>query len=186
MNAVTSKNRMYPLLASGAFGNTIAQYFSVGAWRASGDSERYPTWGVRTMTPGGPCRLYCPTAEVEATAADFESKGHSVNISQMIDATVNVTLYADVYEGERGVELHCVENPGKGASWREAMPRRGKRLTGLAAKMTLARHLNPSSLADLHALLEQYPGHVVELSACDRCIGTIPGRNAVVWEVRQY
>lgn len=186
MNPVTSKNRMYPLLASGAFGNTIPQFFSVAAWRASGDSERYPTWGVRTLSPGGPCRLYCPTAEVESTVADYEARGHGVNISLMIDAVCTVTLYADVYEGERGVEVHCVENPGKGASWRVEMPRNGKRLTGLAAKMTLQRHLNPSSLADLYALLEQYPGHVVELSACDRCIGTIPGRNAVTWECRQY
>lgn len=186
MTPITSKSRMYPLLASGAFGNTIPQYFTVAAWRASGDSERHPTWGVRTLTPGGPCRLYCPAAEVEATVADYEAGGHPVNISLMIDSVVGVTLYADVYDSDRGLAVYCVEHPGKGASWREAMPRRGVQLYGLAARRVLQRHLNPSSLADLEAVLEQWPGHVVELSACDRCIGTIPGRNSVIWEVRLY
>lgn len=186
MTPITSKSAMYPLLAAGAFGNTIPQYFGVAAWRASGDADRYPTWGVRTLTPGGPCRLYCPAAEVEATVREYEAAGHGVNVSLMIDSVVDVTLYADVYDSERGLAVYCVENPGKGASWRVAMPQRGVQYYGLEARRVLARHLNPSSLADLWAVIEHYPGHVVELSACSRCVGTVPGRNGVIWEVRQY
>jgi hypothetical protein len=33
-------------------------------------------------------------------------------------------------------------------------------------------------------LLERYPHHVIELSACSRAVGVIPLRNTCVWEVR--
>jgi hypothetical protein len=184
--AVTTKARMYHLLHGGAFGNTIRQYFDVREWLASGEPERCPFWGVRTMTPGGPCRLYCPTGEVAETAREFGWAGNAVNISAMIDAFCTVTMWADVFEGEAGLSVYGVEYPGRGANWRRDMPTRGRQFTGVNARMVLCRHLNPSSLADLDVVLERFPGHVVELSAIDRCLGTIPGRNGVVWEVRRY
>jgi hypothetical protein len=54
---VATKAQMYRLLAAGRFGNTTPQFFSVEDWKASPDAARYPTWGVRTLTPGGPCRF---------------------------------------------------------------------------------------------------------------------------------
>ncbi len=184
--AIANKARMYRLLAAGAFGNTTPQYFSVAEWESSPDADRYPYWGVRTLVPGGPCRLYCPRDEVRETATRPEFAAAGVNISVMIDAVLTVTLYADVYDSPEGLLVYCVEHPGKGASWRKVMPARGRELRGLAARQVLRKHLNPSSLADLDALFERWPGHVVELSACDRCFGTVPGRNAVVWECRSY
>lgn len=183
---IRTKGRMYDLLSRGVLGNTIPQWFSLKKWRADPDARRYAVWGVRTMTPGGPCRLYCPEADVAATVAEYEAAGHACNISVMIDAVVNVTLYADVFEVPSGLAVYCVENPGKGASWRKVMPTLGRQYEGLAAKMLLRKHLNASSLADLEALMERYPGNVVELSACSTCFGTVPGRNAVIWEVRDY
>jgi hypothetical protein len=184
--AIATKGRMYDHLARGGFGNTIPQYFSLPRWEASEDAARYAIWGVRTQTPGGPCRLYCPREEVRATVEEYQAKGHACNISVMIDAIVNVTLYADIFDTETGLIVYAVEYPGRGASWRKLMPSVGKQYEGLSARLLLRRHLNESSMADLEALLERYPGHVVELSACDRCFGTVPGRNAVIWEVRKY
>lgn len=182
--AVTSKGRMYDALASGRFGNTIPQWFSLAAWRADPEAARYRTWGVRTLTPGGPCAMYVPAEDVPGLVADFEARGHRCNISVMVDAVCGVTLYADVYDSETGLIVYCVEDPGRGASWRKVMPEKGRQFAGIAARLVLQRHLNPSSLSDLWALFDRWPGHVVELSALDRCFGTVPGRNAVVWEVR--
>lgn len=184
MEPVTSKSRMYSLLASGAFGNTIPQYFSLEKWEQSDEAARYAVWGVRTLTPGGPCRLYCPRDEVRDTCLRPEFAKAGINISVMIETVLNVTLFADVFDTQTGLIVYGVEYPGRGAFWRKVMSEKGKQYQGLAARMLLARHLNASSLADLDAVLECYPGHVVELSACDRCFGTVPGRNAVVWEVR--
>jgi hypothetical protein len=183
---VLRKSRMYSLLSAGAFGNTIRQWFDVGEWERSDDAARIPVWGVRTLTPGGPCRLYCPRDEVRATAERPEYAAAGVNVSMMIDAVCAVTLWADVYDSDAGVVVYGIEHPGKGASWRKDMPSKGRQFTPLQSRLLLGRHLNPSSLADLGAVLERWPGHVVELSACDRCFGTVPGRNAVVWEVRKY
>jgi len=52
--------------------------------------------------------------------------------------------------------------------------------------MVLRKHLNPNSLDDLSTVLDRWPGHVVELSAVEGCFGTVPGRNGIVWEVRNY
>lgn len=183
---IQTKGRMYDALARGDFGNTIRQWFDVDRWEASSDAARYPLWGVRTLTPGGPCRLNCPREEVRPTAEGFRAAGHGVNISLMIDAVTRVTLWADVFEAETGLMVYGIEHPPRGGSWRALMPGRGVQHKGLGARMLLSRHLNPSSLADLFALLDRYPGHVVELSACETCLGTVPGRNAVVWEVRLY
>lgn len=183
MERITSKAQMYAMLAAGRLGNTIRQFFSVDEWRASRDAELYPQWGVRTLIAGGPCRLFCPREEVADTVAKF---GCAVNISMMIDAICRVTLWADIFESESGLVVHGIEYPPVGGSWRALMPTAAREWRGLAARMLLRRHLNANSLDDLDATFERWPGHVVELSACERCIGVIPGRNAVVWEVRSY
>jgi hypothetical protein len=183
-SVITSKEQMYQLLQGGAFGNTTRQYLSLDEWFQRSKDLDVAFWGVRTMTPGGPCRLYCPDSEVASTARDYLAQGHRINISMMVDAVCTVTLWADVYDSETGLTVYGVEYPGKGASWRKDMSSRGRQYSLLESRMLLQRHLNPSSLADLEELRELWPGHVYELSACNRCLGTIPGRNAVIWEVR--
>lgn len=183
---IRHKRQMYDLLVKGAFGNTVPQWFSLESWLGSEERNRYSIWGIRSLTPGGPCRLYCPVEEVARTVEEFRCRGHEVNISLMIDPICRVTLMADIYDSDTGLLVYGVENPPKGSNWRKIMPTEGREYRGVEARMLLRRHLNGSSLSDLEVLWEQYPGHVVELSNCDRCLGTVPGRNAVVWEVRKY
>ena len=186
MSAVTNKAAMYQLLSEGAFGNTIAQFFSVEDWQASADRRRFPLWGVRTLTPGGPCRLNCPSDEVAAVFAQYTGAGQAANISAMVSAVYLARWMGDVFEDHTGLRCYGIEYPRQGLSWRLAMPVDGVETRGLAARQLLRRHLNASSLADLEAVLECWPGHVVELTAFDCCVGQVPGRNAVIWEVRYY
>lgn len=181
---VTSKGQMFDLLRSGGLGNTVPMWFSLDAWENDPEAARHSVWGVRTLTPGGPCALYAPTAEVRPTAEAYAAAGHSINVSVMVDAVCNVTLMADVFDSEGGLILYGVERPGRGANWRKVMPSLGRQYGVLESRLILRRHLNPSSLADLEALRDAYPGHVYELSACDRCVGTVRGRNGVLWECR--
>lgn len=183
---VTNKKAMYRMLSDGVFGNTIRQYFSVADWEASPESSRYAYWGVRTLVPGGPCRLNCPVDEVRETAGRPEFRAAGINISLMLDRVVTVTLWCDVYDSPTGLYVYGIEHPPRGGSWRAEMPSKGREYRGLAAHGVLRRHFSPSSLADLEALRERFPGHVYEFSACDRPVGTIPGRNTICWEVRQY
>lgn len=182
---VANKSQMYELLTAGRFGNTIPQYGSVEEWVASGDPQRYPFWGVRTKTPGGPCRLNCPVAEVEATVKSF--RPHPPNISVMISSVGRVTWLGDVWDSPTGLICSGVEYPKRVHDWRQLMNKGvPSRWEGLAARRLLQRHLNPNSYDDLVGILEGFPSHVVELSAMDVCFGVIPHRNAIIWEVRAY
>lgn len=196
MTPVTTKAEMYRRLAAGEFGNTIEQFFDAEDWRldaaaAAKCKVSYPEfWGVRTLTPGGPCRLNCPVDEVLPTAAGFEAAGHRVNISMMVDRVAAVTAWLEVWDSPGGLVVEGIENPDTagGWTWRNSMPdpARRRRWEGTAARLVLARHLNANSLDDLRILLAGYPDHVAELSALDRPLGTVPHRNGVVWEVRAY
>lgn len=187
---VTDKASMYRRLAAGEFGNTIPQYFSVGSWLAAVDDWRCQYWGVRTMTPGGPCRLNCTVEETLDAADEFERAGHRVNISMMVDAVAGVTAWLEAWDSPTGLVVEGIEYPDTagGWTWRNSMPDPARRRSwsGTLARMVLRRHLSPDSFDDLWMLLYRFPNHVVELSALDRCLGTVPGRNAVLWEVRAY
>lgn len=184
---VTSKRQMYRLLTEGAFGNTIPQFFSYESWVNSLEYSRYRIWGIRSLRAGGgPCRLNCPREEVLDTISRSEFASAGVNISAMMDVVTRVKLWCEVVETETGLAVYGIENPPRDGSWRELMGKHGVQYTGLTARNLLRRSLNGSSLADLRELLDKYPGHVVELSACSSNVGTIPGRNAIIWEVRKY
>lgn len=186
MSPVTTKQQMYDLLRAGAFGNTVPQWMSVAEWAADPAAAGWPSWGVRSLTPGGPCAFYVPSGKVPSVAA---AAGGRVNLSPMVDAVAGITAWLEVWESPTGLVVEGVEYPDiPRETWRTAMPDPARRRSwaGLAAYMVLARHLNPNSKADLWDVLGAYPGHVVELSALDRCLGTVEHRNAVVWEVRSY
>jgi len=179
---ITNKSQMYSLLSAGLLGNTINQYFSVAEWKDSDEYHRIPMWGVRTLTPGGPCRLYCPRDEVEATVQSFQP--HEVNISCMIDAICRVNLMADIFMGDYGLEVYGMLYPPPQANWRRDMPSLGKTYRHMHARGVLSATLTPADIEDVSELLELYPDHVIELSACDRYLGRFPRRKGIIWEVR--
>lgn len=188
--AVRDKADMYRRLAAGEFGNTVPQYLSVAAWKASGDNLLYPMWGVRSATQSmhPACRLYCPANEVEAYAAEHFPDG--VNISMMVDAVAGVEAWLEVFESVGGLRVEGVIRPKvhEGWTWRNSMPMPSRRMswTNSAAIVLLRSVLNNDSYADLRLVLDMYPSHVVEITALDRCLGRDRLRNGIVWEVRAY
>lgn len=187
--AITDKRVMYRLLAAGAFGNTIPMWTDAATWERE-SPPRIDWWGVRTMTPGGPCRLNCPRAEVAATFAEYEAAGHRAQISMMVDRVASVLLWADVWDSPAGLVVEGIEYPDTAAgwTWRNSMPDPAKRRRweGTAAQMVLRRHLDANDLDDIAAVFERWPGHVLELSALDRFVGCVPHRRGIVWEIRSY
>ncbi len=183
---IRNKKQMYDILSTGGFGDSTRQFFSYQKWLDSEDSFKYHSWGIRTLTPGGPFFPYVEGVDVKDICYRLVRSGYKINISPMVDEICNVTLWADVYDSPTGLMVYGIENPGKGASWRALMPSKGTQWEGIQAYQMLRKHLNSNSLADLEELRDMYPGHVYELSALDRNLGQIPGRNAVIWEVRMY
>lgn len=179
---ITTKSQMYALLTAGKLGNTVPQYMDVNRWKASAEYDLYPVWGVRSLVPGGPCRLFCPRDEVEATVRSFSP--HACNISLMLEACRRVHLMAEVFVGDFGLELYGVVDPPKGANWRQIMPSQGRTYRHSHARALLSTFLTPSDREDLDELLGMYPGHVIEFSAVNRPIGMYPHRKMIIWEVR--
>lgn len=175
---VLTKRDMYARLLAGEFGNTNPSWDGLTDWLLTGSYKDYPLWGVRSKTANDPrTRLNVPTTDVYAYCV--ENRLTDANISPMVKAW-SVQWEGDVcrgfVSGNVGVE------PG---SWRTHM-KKPRLWEGSAATVLLKHVLNPASFDDLLILLDEFPDHVVELSALDHCFGTVPGRNAVVWEVRKY
>lgn len=69
---------------------------------------------------------------------------------------------------------------------RDALKSRSKNAQGIVADNLIREAMTPSSYEDWKTLLDIYPSHVLEVSVYDKCLGDIPDRNALVWEVRMY
>lgn len=173
-------------MVRGDFGNTLPRFFSLAEWYGSDEYRRFRLWGVQhTSLPDFPgTRLDVARRDVEAvlSAGGF---GADFVISPMVHQVGRVQWEGDVCEiPGRGLVCSGGVAPAPG-SWRTHM-RRPRLWEGSAARLLLAAVLNPNSRDDLQTLIDGYPGHVVELSALDCCFGTCPGRNAIIWEVRDY
>lgn len=188
MPMIATKAEMYTALLGGRLGNTMPNFLTLADWQKSEWADAFPMWGVRSGIAGGDkrMRLNVPTADVAALYRLLfgESGG---NISPMVDEWV--TLRAELCESDTepvGLHLRYPTQVVPQNPWRGSFERHSRNVYGTEAWRVLRQHLNANSLDDLQILLAEYPGHTVELSACNRCLGAIPHRNAVIWEVRYY
>jgi hypothetical protein len=68
---------------------------------------------------------------------------------------------------------------------RVALREDGQVASGLHATAILRHSMTERSWSDFEEIVLSYPGHVVEVSVYNHCLGDLPGRNALVWEVRR-
>lgn len=57
---------------------------------------------------------------------------------------------------------------------------------GLQTEMLLRGCMNANSYEDLNELRVNYPDHCIEFSSYEHCLGNMPHRNTIIWEVRAY
>lgn len=182
---IRTKAQMYELLRTGALGNTIPQFFSLGDWQNSPDYAKYDEWGVRVLRAGDPrMRLNVPRDKVTQYVATNFPDGNGFNISPMIDQWV--IFKGEVCELDFSPFGWCMLATDTKGSWRESLRDHGKTFRGLKAQLALQHYCDPASYENIKTLLNLYPAHVVEFSVCDRNVGVIPGRNCVIWECRLY
>jgi hypothetical protein len=191
MTPVLTKRQNYALWQSGAFGNKLRAWRSVGEWQASGFRGRVV---LRELGRGGGRCLY----NVEPDAV-FDSllvwAAGGVTLDQVMvnevapdqDVVLQGELYNGVLQDEEGFAIwdYFFYSTFR-AQMRDALWHRPEHTYGLRADVLLRRAMTDASYEDWRILLDQYPDHVLEVSIYDRCLGDIPGRNALVWEVRRY
>lgn len=184
---IRSKEQNFKLWTTGAYGNRLRAWRTVEAWRAS---EFAGAVSLRYLgaAGGGFCKYDVPPDEVKATLLEWSAEGADmakvmVNESAPDEAIVLQGEYMnDVLPG--AVEAFSYSRAK--AKMRDALAHSRANATGPASRFLLRSAMTPSSWADFEALMELYPGHVLEVSVYSRCLGDLPGRNALVWEVRRY
>ena len=179
---ITSKQQAYALYEAGLFGNKLRTWPSLDAYLKD------PSPGLVCLRyagaqAGGFTGYYLTPVDVEATLADWKNRGCDFSRVKINEAAPDhrLTIQGEFCEDEAtGYSLFYSTEK---LPMRKAM-QVGRSLRGPSAKLILRQYLSPSSYEDMMVLLDQYPGHVIEFSSYEVNLGTIPGRNTLVWEVR--
>jgi len=172
---VTNKRLMYEMLHAGKFGNTSPMWLDLWSWLADYNGAE-GLYGIRSLTPSGPCYMNVTKWKVP----NLWKPG--MQISCMVDHMRTACM--NVWDSPQGLHVeYATHQPG--ATWRELMAN-PVALRNTTARMFLRRHLNENSYDDLCELLALYPSHIIELTALDKCLGAVLGRNSIVRECRMY
>ena len=175
---MATKDEMYTLLRRGAFGNTPETWRTARELIESGYSGEV---GIRNFGISG---SFYPHLSVLTALMIFE---HIKFCGQRAIFSESAPDHLRTIQGEvceYGGQIYFDYSFEK-TNLRAAM-KNATRSVGLAARTILRSYLSPSSYEDLMAVLEVYPGHVVEFTAFESCVGSLRGRNSYTWEVRNY
>jgi hypothetical protein len=185
---VTSKRRNYELWTSGAYGNRLRSWRSVEEWRRSGFRGLV---ALRQLGPSGEgrCtyRLGPEAAEVVyhlCLARGARSEEVVVCEQSPDDRLLVVGEYHHDLLPD-GTFRHFFYSRAR-KPMRVALREGGRVATGLVATAILRHFMTDRSWGDFGELALAYPEHVIEVSVYDHCLGDLPGRNTLVWEVRRY
>lgn len=178
---IRSKRKFYELWHAGLLGNKPRTWTEA----VEAHTARPRRVGFRQIgVAGGGAAEIVPTTEILSTALRWQHRGWSY----MIDETSpdeDVMLQGEVCLTTRGWE--GLLGLRTGMRMRYAMER-GLLvpMRGLAVRALLRQHLDENSLNDVDELFELYPDAVIELASFPYFLGTLPRRNTIIWEVRNY
>jgi hypothetical protein len=188
---VLTKSQNYRLWQGGAYGNKLRAWRSVAEWKASGFSGMV-VLRILMSQGGGPCRYNLRPDEVEPIVAEWIAQGITQDQIMVNEGASDLSVLV------QGEYLNSVYSGFGHACWgyfiysrvkaqmRDALKAASAVIHGLQTDHLLKSTMTPSSYSDWLLLLQQYPNHALEVSIYEKCLGDIPGRNALVWEVRKY
>ena len=185
---IIKKDQFYREFDNGAFGNKLRSWPSVDAFFHA-SNQVFPV-GLRYSGIGAQYPLYSKNlydeAEVKRLAKRWVDLGADQNLI-VVSETSNdelLTIQGELVQCDWcGYALFYSTARTR---MREALKSSSRHHEGPGALLILQGLMTPSSYADLEVLLDQYPGHVIEFSTFSQCLGCIPGRNTIIWEVRLY
>jgi hypothetical protein len=178
---IKTKTEFFKLWQAGLLGNRL---------RIWDEPEQVPGGvpivGLRQIGVAGGGKFAAgPLDEMRAEAAAWRAAGRRYMVCEAAPddrATIQGEVQREV-GGLRGFLAWPVKD---GKRMRDSMRDDAVDVTGLRVKLLLDHYMDPSSRADLDALLEHYPDSVVEFTCYSCLVGFIPGRNTIFWEVRNY
>lgn len=178
---IRSKQQFFDLWRAGVLGNRPAVFESPEVAYASGE----PYIGFREVGKGGGGAWeLVPRAAIDIVAARWRAAGRRF----MCDGAApndRTTLQGEVCRTVYGLEGFLAVRTG--LSMRAAM-QAGLLLPyrGVTVRALMTQFMDPASCDDVDALFDLYPDATIEFSCFDVDVGIIPGRNCIIWEVRDY
>jgi hypothetical protein len=181
---ITNKYQNYKLWSSGFFGNKLQMWRTVDAYKESGYIN---TVSLRYLGDSGGmwCKFDVTSAMIDNVVSQWISEGADYSRIMVNEGALDETI---ALQGEllNDTFFDYFLYSTVQLKMRDALKKESKVARGLVAKHLLIGYMTPSSWSDFEVLLDQYPGHVFEVSVYNKCFGDTPGRNAVVWEIRKY
>lgn len=176
MSLITSKAQSISLVNSGAFGNTVRVWPSVAAMRASGFKGDVV---IRSYHSGFATRYNVKQADLDGILDDLAAKGYPLGSLYLNEACPDEHLLLQGEVVGRHLTYSSLKLPTKMALQREC-----RYADGSATEAILRWAMNDGSYDDFQVLREQHPGAVIEFGCYGVCLGSVPHRNVLIWEVR--
>ena len=180
-NPVQTKVDFVRRYQAGEFGNRAPTWDTYEEFKESGYKGLVH---IRNRVAGGPTWYDVPWDEVWYKFCECccQVDGSSLYFSGMAP-TATTSLQGEVRQSERYLDLYYSTVP---KPMRASLLEGGRQVYGILALSLLRTHMDASSFDWTQELLERYPGHVIEFSCYGVNWGTIPNRNTILWEVRNY
>ena len=178
---ITTKAKNYELLSKGKLGNTIKTWGSLAEFK---ESLYVGEVTIRYKGLSGGQFCYYSVSDVDSVVSEIEGKGGGKEKIVINESAPDefLTVQGELMRNTHGLYFFYSTKQGK---MRDCL-KSASSVFGLRAKIILQHYLTPSSYEDVMDLLDEYPDHVIELSAYSKCLGSRTGRNALIWEVRKY
>ena len=182
---VIHKHQNYKLWTSGAYGNRLQSWRTVEAYIRSG--FRKPVV-IRYLgrSGGGWCRYNVKHEAVSTIISQLVDNGAELSRIMINEAAPDqhVVLNGELWTGADRLDALLYSRVR--AHMRPALVAEQRQARGLETRLLLRSLMTSSSYEDLQVLTEKYIDHAIELTVFSVCVGDIPGRNALVWEIRRY
>lgn len=200
---IKDKAQFRAMWLAGKFGNkprvwrsydeiVAAGYHGNVAFRMHVPNSKHTRYGVQASQ--------IPTALEELSRVGIQAKDVWFNESAPDDRLV---LQGEYFDGEKGPALYdrCLTYSRAKTQMKTALalPLHGglnyfgpnndqfrRETEGINTELLLQSVMNCNSWDDFNELRELYPGHVIEFSVYDHCVGDCPHRNTLFWEIRDY
>jgi hypothetical protein len=189
---VLTKEQSYRRWQDGIYGNKLRAWRTVREWEASGFQGSVVLRTLLSIGGSGSCRYNLSPEEVGPIVDGWEALGIPTESIMVNEAAPDEIV---LLQGEYLNDFYVVDNNLVWADFlysrekrqmRDALKAAPERSRGLRTGLLLKMAMTPASHESWLRLLDEYPGHVLEVSVYDSCLGDVPGCNALVWEVRKY
>jgi hypothetical protein len=184
VDPIRTKAQNYRLWQGGEYGNKLRAWENIAAWRCSGFTGLV-AFRVREGRGAGPCVYAIHPAAYLRTLDTFSRAGIAFDRIMVNEMAPRCEILQGEYSNDSLGSREFLFSRVR-LCMREALLCNRQIAHGLRSDLLLCAAMTPSSYADWRLLLDRYPNHVLEVSVYEHCLGDIPGRNALVWEVRQY